>query len=48
MTLMFLVFAEFLTIDASQLCFEPLVVNNQHDVEFQLSATQIQVKLSRP
>ena len=37
-----------ITIDASQSCFEPLVVNNQDNFEFQFSATQIQVKWSRP
>ena len=40
-------FAGLITIDASQLCFEPLVVNNQDNFEFQFSATQIQVKWSR-
>ena len=42
------VFTGLITIDASQLCFEPLVVNNQDNFEFQFSATQIQVKWSRP
>ena len=36
------------TIDASALCFEPLEVNNQDNVEFQLSSTYIQVKWSQP
>ena len=30
------------------MCFEPLVVNNQDNFEIQFSATQIQVKWSRP
>ena len=42
------IFTGLITIDASQFCFEPLVVNNQDNFEFQFSSTQIQVKWSRP
>ena len=45
---MFLFLTGLLTIDASALCFEPLEVNNQDNVEFQLSTTHTQVKWSRP
>ena len=48
MAFMFLFLTGLITIDASQLCFEPLVFNNQGNFEFQFSATQIQVKWSRP
>ena len=51
MAFIFLLLQDFyktFTIDASQLCFEPLVIKNQDNFEFQFSATQLLVKRSRP